>query len=337
MSTRYYANAPSHTIPGGVANGTTVSIVVDSVTGWPTQFPFTAIVEPDSVLEEVVDVTNIVGLTLTVTRGADGTTASAHAAGVKIMHGMSARDATEANTHINATTGIHGSNGSLVDTGSAQTIAGNKTLSGTTTANGALNTNGANTHAGNNTFQSGVNLTVNATLQSQDTNVDSQIKGDGTGRLREVALGRHAAKTGDTSSSSTTLINATDLVFPMVANGIYEVDICLSFTSTSSTANTQIGWALPVGANHTSVGTGPGSGDASSVNGTANHRTIIGAFAATIVFGSPAAGSGYSIVMRSRIVNGANAGNAQLVFAEAVASASITMKSPSWITARRVA
>jgi hypothetical protein len=154
MVLRYYKNAPSHTIPGGVANSSTTSIVVDSVVGWPTQFPFACIIEPDSALEEIVDVTNVVGSTLTVTRGVDGSTASAHAAGSKIALGWIARDATEANTHINATTGVHGATGALVDAGSAQAIAGNKTFSGTTTANGPLNANGGGTLAGSFTFSS---------------------------------------------------------------------------------------------------------------------------------------------------------------------------------------
>ena len=130
MTTRYYANGPAHALSAAVADSSTTSIQVDSVSGWPTQFPFTIIIDKDGILEEICDVTDVLGTTLTIVRGADSSLASAHAAGVSVVHGVSAREFRESNTHINSTENVHGTTGSLVDTDSSQTIPGAKEFTG---------------------------------------------------------------------------------------------------------------------------------------------------------------------------------------------------------------
>jgi len=67
--------------------------------------PWTAIIDPDTASEEVVEVTNVSGTTLTVTRGVDGTSAVSHSAGAVFRHGVSGRDFDEANAHVNTTSG----------------------------------------------------------------------------------------------------------------------------------------------------------------------------------------------------------------------------------------
>jgi len=74
---------------------------VVAVSGWPTSFPYTLIVDQDTVNEEVVSVTGRTGTTITVTRGVDGTSAIAHDAGAVVQHGVSARDFDEPNNFIN--------------------------------------------------------------------------------------------------------------------------------------------------------------------------------------------------------------------------------------------
>lgn len=126
MALRYYRNGPARALAFPLANGTDTSITVDSAAGFPVQFPYTIIIEPDGALEEVCDVTAAVGNVLTITRGVDSTTASAHGAGVTVYHGVSARDPREANEHVNATGNVHGITGSFVDTDSVQNIPGRK-------------------------------------------------------------------------------------------------------------------------------------------------------------------------------------------------------------------
>jgi hypothetical protein len=74
---------------------------------------FTVVIDPDTALEEIVDVINPSAPgsnTLTITRGSgvDGTTAIAHSAGAKVRHMAIGRDFREANNHIENVTTAHG-------------------------------------------------------------------------------------------------------------------------------------------------------------------------------------------------------------------------------------
>jgi hypothetical protein len=74
---------------------------------------FTVVIDPDTALEEIVDVITPSAPgsnTLTITRGSgvDGTTAIAHSAGAKVRHMAIGRDFREANTHIENVTTAHG-------------------------------------------------------------------------------------------------------------------------------------------------------------------------------------------------------------------------------------
>ena len=101
MARRYYSSTAVATTLSGNINNSTTSITVAALSGYPAQTPFTAIIDPDTASEEVVEVTNVAGTTLTVTRGVDGTTASSHNAGAVFRHGVSARDFDEANAFVN--------------------------------------------------------------------------------------------------------------------------------------------------------------------------------------------------------------------------------------------
>ena len=128
------------------------SFIVASISGFPTSYPYTLIVDPDTSKEEVVTVTAGSSTTLTVTRGVDSTQAVAHSAGAVVRHGVSGRDFRESQNHIAARgydidetilvaanqTHVHGiatGDGVIVGTLKAQTLA-SKTLT-TPTINGA--------------------------------------------------------------------------------------------------------------------------------------------------------------------------------------------------------
>jgi hypothetical protein len=102
MARRYYSStAVGTTYTSDLTAGQT-TIPIAAAVGLPTQYPYRMALDYDFTTEELVDVTNRVGLTLTVVRGVDGTTAQAHTSGGDIRHVISAGDMAEANAFINA-------------------------------------------------------------------------------------------------------------------------------------------------------------------------------------------------------------------------------------------
>ena len=99
---------------------------------------YTVVIDPDTALEEIVDVSAVSTNTLTIVRGVDGSTGQAHSAGAVVRHMAIGRDYREANTHIEATTG-HGATGAVVGTTNTQTLT-NKTLTAPVLTTPALGT-----------------------------------------------------------------------------------------------------------------------------------------------------------------------------------------------------
>ncbi len=112
---RYYSNtAALSTIStsGGISTGST-EVAFSTTTGFPSQYPYTLRLDPDTSNEELVTVTGpkpgSPGVYL-ITRAQDGTTAKSHSQGAPVVHGVSARDFQEAQDHIASTAvaSVHG-------------------------------------------------------------------------------------------------------------------------------------------------------------------------------------------------------------------------------------
>jgi hypothetical protein len=133
MTTRKYSSRSQQTTLTAAltSSGTSATVVSGTallggvtITAGET---FTVVIDPDTALEEIVDVTAVSTNTLTITRGIDGSTGQAHSAGAVVRHMAIGRDYRESNTHIEATTG-HGATGAVVGTTNTQTLT-NKTIS----------------------------------------------------------------------------------------------------------------------------------------------------------------------------------------------------------------
>ena len=126
MARRYYSStAVETTLTSGISDSAT-TIPVASTSGFPASTPYTLILDEGTVSEEIVEVTGVASLNLTVTRGVDGTSAVAHSNGGTVKHGVSARDFDEANEFVNSTgvpKSVFTDKGSLLAASAASTPA----------------------------------------------------------------------------------------------------------------------------------------------------------------------------------------------------------------------
>lgn len=131
--TRFYSSTARKTTLVNGINSTDTSITVALASGYPTSYPFTIVLDKDTVDEELVECTNVSGTILTITRGVDSTTAVAHSAGCQVEHGFSGRDFRESRQHEDATNNVHGLalTSNIVGETETQTLT-NKTLTSAT-------------------------------------------------------------------------------------------------------------------------------------------------------------------------------------------------------------
>ena len=287
MTRRNYRNGQATTLafPVGALDTT---IEVNSATSFPTQYPYTLIIEPDGALEEVVDVTNGAGNVLTVTRGVDSTTASAHSAGVQVYHGISARDHDEANAHVNSTTNVHGITGSIVDTASSQAIPGQKDFANLKSAGAAVvDVSSVQTIGGTKTFTTKPAVTGKTLLTAEDA---ATITGARTWSGTETHSGaethsgtvehtnaamkmtRSSSSTDDTTSSSTYGAGSPVVghTFTAPPSGVILVGLSAYFAQTNvgneAIVSFRIGTSTTIGGGTETLGP---SGDRSLVCGMA--------------------------------------------------------------------
>jgi hypothetical protein len=156
MTTRKYSSRSQQTTLAANLTDSATSCTVVSGSALlggatvPAGTTFTVVIDPDTALEEIVDVTVVSTNVLTITRGVENAgTGQAHSAGAAVRHMAIGRDFREANLHIEATGGyndgtgahtMHGiasGEGDVVGTLKTQTLT-NKTLTAPTITNPSI-------------------------------------------------------------------------------------------------------------------------------------------------------------------------------------------------------
>ena len=98
VTRRQYKGAAAPCTTTNSLTSVDTSVTLSAITGWPSTaaVPFYVVIDPGNSSEEKCSAT-ISGSTLTLTRGADDTTAVAHSSGATIYPVFSADEADEAN------------------------------------------------------------------------------------------------------------------------------------------------------------------------------------------------------------------------------------------------
>ena len=177
-----------------------------SITGGAT---FTIVLDPDTALEEIVEVTGASSNTLTITRSVDAVgTATDHSAGAVVRHMIIGRDLRESNNHIEASSSVHGltsTSGVVVGTAATQTLT-NKTFTTPVIAGATLSgtiTSTATVSGGTITGAAvtGLSAPSNGSDATTKTYVDS-ILGSATSAATSAASAATSASSAATSASS---------------------------------------------------------------------------------------------------------------------------------------
>jgi hypothetical protein len=145
--------------------------------------------------------------------------------------------------------------------------------------------------------------------------------------------------TSTQTSNVTALANVTQLVEPMVANGIYNVDCFVTFRSTATTTGLNLGFTAPTGAICQLEVVVPITSVAAS---TQLRTTFPNAATATNVgnvlgTGVTAINSNHTARISGIVHCGATAGNFQIQFASEVAGQTITLQIGSSLFMQRIA
>jgi hypothetical protein len=189
------------------------------------------VIDPDTALEEIVDVSAVSTNTLTIVRGRDGSSGVAHSAGAQVRHMAIGRDYREANLHIEAASGVHGLSGSVVGTTDTQTLTNKDLSSGTNTLSTSVVT------------LTGTQTLTNKTLTSPTITGTGAIAGTFTGNLTGNVTGNVSGSAGSVtngvSTTDTGTVTSTMIANDTIVNADINTAAAIAATKIAGTAVTQ--------------------------------------------------------------------------------------------------
>ena len=305
MTTRKYSSRSQQTTLAANLTDTATSCTVvsgsallggASVTAGTT---FTVVIDPDTALEEIVDVTVVSTNVLTITRGVENSgTGQAHSAGAAVRHMAIGRDFREANLHIEATGGyndgtgahtMHGiaaGEGVVVGTDKTQTLTA-KTLTAPTISDPIFT--GTPNAAASIRFEGATADDYETTLTVVDPTADRTITlPDATGTVVLAAVAQTLTnKTIDMTGVTLTGLSSAGMSVSSATPKNYVDSILGSATSAATSAASAATSAA-------SAATSAGSAETSAIASAASAVTSASSAAAATTSASSAATSAAS-------------------------------------------
>lgn len=360
---RYYSSTAVETalgssIPAQSQGQANTSFIVGSISGFPTDYPYTLIVDPDTSKEEVVTVTAGSGTTLSVIRGSDNTQAVAHSAGAVVRHGVSGRDFRESENHIAARgydidqtilnaanqTHVHGiatGDGVVTGTLKEQTltrktlttpIINGATITGTVTASTATFT--SPTISGSPVI-TGLSSAGMVDTSATPKNYVDAILGSATAAATSAASAATSATSAATSATSAAN-SATASASSATASATSASAAATSATSAAASATAATTSATSAAASATAAATSATSAAASAATAAASVATIAG-YATSAANSASAAATSATSAAASATAAATSAASAAASTSAAAASAAAAATSATSASASATA
>ena len=285
---KYTSRSQQTTLTSAITSGATSMAVSSATTLLATvgsgEFvngaTFTVVIDPDTAIEEIVDITAASSNTFTITRSVDAVgTAQDHSAGAVVRHMIIGRDLREPNEHIESTGQVHGlasTGGVVVGTAQTQTltnktlttpIVAGATLSGTITSTATI-TGGTLTGA----IVTGLTSSALGDTQATPKNYVDAILGSATAASTSAASAATSASSAATSASSA----ATS-----ASSAATSASSALTSQTAATTSATSAATSATSSANSATAATTSASSAATSATSSANSAIAAASSATT--------------------------------------------------------
>ena len=253
--------ASASTLLGGIAPS--------SITGGVT---FTVVIDPDTALEEILDITGASSSTFNITRQVDGSSAQDHSAGAVVRHMVIGRDLREPNTHAETATGVHGlaSTSSVVGTLDAQTLT-NKTIDMTGVTLTGLSSSGMSSSSA--TPKSYVDNVL--VLQTAQATAAATSASSASTSASSAATSASSAATSATSAaaSATTAAASVATITTSASSASTSATSAAASATAAATSAASASASATVAANSSTAATTSASSAATSATSSANFAT----------------------------------------------------------------